>query len=37
MESFDLLLEIEKFMTEKGLSHSDSITDLIESLLEDTK
>jgi hypothetical protein len=35
MEPLDLMIEIERYMSTKGLSQSDSITDLIEALAEE--
>jgi hypothetical protein len=35
MEPLDLMIEIERYMSARGLSHSDSITDLIEALAEE--
>lgn len=32
MENLDLMIEIERFISRRGLTHSDSINDLIEAL-----
>ena len=37
METFDLMLEIENYISQKGLSYSDSILDLINALAKDFK
>lgn len=35
LDNLDLMIEIERFMSIRGLSHRDSIRDLIESLGEE--
>ena len=35
MEPLDLMIEIERYISQKGLTHSDSIESLIEALAEE--
>ena len=35
MELLDLMIEIERYMSRRGLSYSDSISDLIDAMGED--
>lgn len=37
MELLDLVVEIERYMTNKGLTHSDSIESLIDALSKDAE
>lgn len=37
METLDLMIDIERYLTTRGLSHSDSIADLIKALAEDAE
>lgn len=35
MENLDLMVEVERFMSHRGLTHDDSIQSLIEALSEE--
>lgn len=37
MENLDLMIEIERFMSRSGLTHSDTIESLIDALAEDNE
>jgi hypothetical protein len=37
MELSDLMIEVERYVSRRGLTHSDSIESLLNSMYEDTK
>lgn len=37
MELLDLMIEIERYMSQRGLTHSDSIESLINAMAEDSR